>query len=395
MTSDGLSILLTGATGQVGGTVLGELLAAGHRVICLARGKGERSAEMRIRDTLARVGRDPALSFEVVEGELVDNDLSLSDADRARLDGVDRIVHCAARVAFEIEVGNEPFETNVGGTVAMINLAHALGNVPLTHVSTAYVCGRRTGPVAEAFHSARAPFHNPYEASKWQAEHLVRLAGENGLPVRVARPSIIVGGAGDGRALHFQGFYLVCRAVSTLCELAHHDWRGNYELTVDDLDVPGELDGPINLVTADYVGAAVACISTLGPEVHGVYHLTHPSPPTLGDLCEALTAFYRLYLPRVEGRRPRPRSAPRGAPILEPARLRRRQWVLARASRTFWKVSAPVRPYFSDTPAFDTRAARALLDPFGIDPAPIDRETLMRVLEYAERVGFGKNLPSA
>ncbi len=392
MTADGLRILLTGATGQVGGTVLGELLDAGHRVICLARGRDGRSAELRVRDTLARIGRDPRLPFEVVEGELVDGGISLTPADRARLVGVDRIVHSAARVAFEVEGHNEPFETNIGGTLAMLELARSLGHVPFTHVSTAYVCGRFVGPVAERFHE-RPDFHNPYEASKWEAERQVRLAGEAGLPVRIARPSIIVGGAGDGRALHFQGFYLVCRAVSLLCQLADHDPRSGYDLTVDGLDVPGALDAPINLVTADYVAAAVARIGTLGPEVRGIYHLTHPSPPTLGDLTAVLSGYYRLYLPCIETRRPRPRPAPRGEPRIDPARLRRRQRVLARANQSFWRLTAAVKPYFSDTPVFDTTAARALLDPYGIHPAPVDSATLLRVLEYAESVGFGRDLP--
>jgi len=395
MTADGLSILLTGATGQVGGTVLGELLGAGHHVICLARGRGGRSAELRVRDTLARLGADPQLPFEVVEGELTQGGLGLSPADRARLVGVDRIVHSAARVAFEVVGHNEPFTTNVYGTRSMIRLAFELGRVPFTHVSTAYVCGHAAGVVPERFHAVRPDFRNPYEASKWEAERQVRAAGEAGLPVRIARPSIIVGGAGDGRALQFQGFYLVCRAVSALCQMAAHDRTGAYELTVADLDVPGTLDAPINLVTADYVAAAVARIGTLGPEVGGVYHLTHPAPPSLGDLCEVLSGFYRLYLPRIETRRARPRAAPRGEPRLDPTVLRRRERVLARANTNFWRFSASVRPYFCDTPVFETAAAKALLDPYGIRPPDIDRSTLVRVLDYAERVGFGHKLPAA
>lgn len=395
MTTERLRILVTGVTGQVGGTVLGELLDAGHRVVCLARAKGRRTAEMRVRDTLARTGRDPRQPFEVVEGELTRGDLGLTAADRARLRGVDRVVHSAARVAFEVVGRNEPFDTNVGGTEAMLELARDLGGVPFTHVSTAYVCGQRTGPIAEVLSSNRPSFRNPYEASKWEAERKVHAAGLAGLPVRIVRPSIIVGGAGDGRAVHFQGFYLVVRAVSLLCRAVEHDWRGGAELTVDDLDVPGSLDGPINLITADYVGAAVAAIGTLGPEVGGVYHLTHPQPPTLGELCEALSTFYRLFLPRVNARRPRPRPAPRGEPRVDPSLLSRRARILARANQQFWRFSAPVKPYFSETPIFETTAATGLLSRFGIRPPAIDHGTLVRVLEYAERVGFGRALPQA
>lgn len=396
MTSERPTILLTGATGQVGGTVLGELLDAGCRVICLARGRGGRTAEQRVRATLALVGRDPRLDFEVFDGDLTRPDLGLSPDALRRLAGVDRVIHSAARVAFEVVGRNEPFETNVGGTHLMLELARSLGGVPFTHVSTAYVCGQRPGVAPEAISTAPPAFRNPYEASKWKAELLVHAAGRGGLPVRICRPSIIVGGARDGRAVNFHGFYLICRALSAMCHLAGHDRLGADELILADLDVPGALDGPINLVTADFVGAAVARIGMMGPEVGGVYHLTHPTPPTLGELYDALSAFYRLHLPRVDARRPRPRApTPRPRPVAprprgEAPRLRRRERMLAQASQRFWRFSEAVRPYFSETPIFDTRAARALLDPLDIRPAAIDRPTLQRVLEYAELTGFGK-----
>lgn len=387
------TILLTGATGQVGGSVLGELIEAGCRVICLARGRPGRPAEARIRDTLARVGRDPAADFSVIEGELTRGDLGLAPADRARLTAaIDRIIHCGARVEFDVAGHNEPFDTNVGGTEAMLALAFDAGAVPFTQVSTAYVCGDLTGTVPEAVTATAPIFRNPYEASKWHAEQRVVAAGRRGLPVSIARPSIIVGGAVDGRAVHFQGFYLVCRAVSMLCQLAGHDRFGAEALTLDDLDLPGDLDGPINLVTADYVGAAVARIGLLDRAIGGVYHLTHPAPPTLGELCDALSGYYRLHLPRVDARRARPRLTARAGPRLDPPRLRPR---LARMSQQFWRYSRAVRPYFAETPLFETAATRALLEPLGVRPAPVDRRLLERVLDYAERVAFGRDLPHA
>lgn len=391
-----MTILLTGATGQVGGTVLGELLESGCRVICIARARGGRSAEQRVRETLELVGRDPNLDFEVFDGELTRRDLGLAPDALRRLAGVDRIIHSAARVAFEVVGRNEPFETNVGGTHLMLELARNLGGVPFTHVSTAYVCGQSAGLAPEAVSVAPPAFRNPYEASKWKAEQLVHAAGRAGLPVRICRPSIIVGGANDGRAVHFQGFYLICRALSTMCQIAGHDRMGAEELILDDLDVPGALDGPINLVTADFVGAAVAHIGALGPEVGGVYHLTHPSPPTLGELCDMLSAFYRLQLPCIDARRPRPRAVRAVTRVrVDTPRLRRRERLLARASQQFWRFSEPVRPYFSETPLFDTRAARALLEPLDIRPAAIDGLTLQRMLEYAEQTGYGKGRKAA
>jgi thioester reductase-like protein len=48
-------ILLTGATGFVGMTVLARLLAAGHEVHCLVRATNDAEADSRLRAVLARV----------------------------------------------------------------------------------------------------------------------------------------------------------------------------------------------------------------------------------------------------------------------------------------------------------------------------------------------------
>ncbi|MEZ4434659.1 MAG: SDR family oxidoreductase [bacterium] len=375
-------ILLTGATGQVGGVVLGELVERGARVTCLARAQGGRSAADRIRDTLLRVGRSPGLPFDVVEGELTAPRLGLDDMRWRRLaGGVDRIIHSAARVAFEADESGEPYRTNVDGTREVIRLARAAGNAPLLQVSTAYVCGGGEAPVAEAVSDEAPRSRNDYERSKWLAEREVWAAGQAGLPVAIARPSIIVGAAGDGRAVHFQGFYLVCRAVSMLCRRLRHDRQGSEALALDDFDLPGDLTGPLNLVPADYVGAAVAVLGLSDAACGGVYHLTHPRPPSLGQVYEALADYFRVSLPRVDARR---RRMPSGA-------LRRVAGQAARfagATRVLW-------PYFGLSLDFETARARALLEPFGVRPASMDRGLIERVIDYAEATGYGRRLPLA
>lgn len=389
MTNQRPHILLTGATGQVGGVVLGELVEAGARVTCLARGQGGQSAEGRIRDTLVRVGREATLPFSVVEGDLTAPGLGLS-AERwqALAADVDRIIHAAARVEFEGDDGGEPFRTNVDGTCEMIRLAWAAGGVPLTHVSTAYACGGGAGPIAEVVLAVAPVFRNAYETSKWRAERAVWAAGRAGLPVVIARPSIIVGAAGDGRAVHFQGFYLVCRAVSMLCRRLRHDRMGSDSLALDDFDLPGDLAGPLNLVPADFVGAAVAQLGLRDAACGGVYHLTHPRPPTLGQVYDILADYYRVSLPRVDARRRRMMPSARG-----PAPGVRRR-VAGWAAR-FEAATRVVLPYFGLALDFETVQARRVLDPLGIKPASVDRGLIERVVDYAERTGFGRRLPAA
>ena len=58
------------------------------------------------------------------------------------------------------------------------------------HVSTAYVGGTHTGRFDEDDLDVGQGFRNTYEQSKFEAEQVVRASG---LPVRVVRPSIVVG----------------------------------------------------------------------------------------------------------------------------------------------------------------------------------------------------------
>lgn len=369
-------VFLTGATGQVGGAVLGELLAAGHRVTCLARPKGEYAAEARVRATLERLGYPSAGAFDVVEGDLRQPGLGIDASRRPQLArAVTHVIHSAALVVFEGLDNGEPFITNVEGCARVIDFAESAG-AHLTHISTAYVSGDREQSVGEAISDEPPRFKNAYEQSKWQAEQQVWAAGERGLPVLIARPSIIVGDAAEGRVVHFQGFYLLCRAVSKLCVLLRHDPREGKVLALPDFELPGELSHPINLVPSDYVARSVAHLALLDEAYGAVYHLTHPEPPTMRHLYDALSRFYGLCLPGLFN------DAPQAAP--SPEQQRR----FNRVSRAFWRLAEPLKPYFTVTPEFETGHARALLEPAGIRPEPINAALLQRLIGYAERADF-------
>src|ERR1700739_1901309 len=86
-------------------------------------------------------------------------------------------------------------EVNIGGTANVLALIGQTGRapIPLLHLSTAYVCGKRSGPVAEGELDVGQRFANGYESSKAEAERLVRAAQQQGGITAVARPSSVVG----------------------------------------------------------------------------------------------------------------------------------------------------------------------------------------------------------
>jgi len=85
------------------------------------------------------------------------------------------------------------------------------------HLSTAYVCGRRSGTILESEGDVDQAFHNTYERVKLRGEAALRRAGARvGVDVRVFRPSI-VGGAAPATA--GGTFHLVVRDAPTQAEL--------------------------------------------------------------------------------------------------------------------------------------------------------------------------------
>ena len=79
------------------------------------------------------------------------------------------------------------------------------------HVSTAYVGGTHVGRFGEDDLDVGQGFRNTYEQTKLEAERVVRASG---LPVRVVRPSIIVGESTTGWTSSFNVLYPPLQALA-------------------------------------------------------------------------------------------------------------------------------------------------------------------------------------
>ena len=76
-------------------------------------------------------------------------------------------------------------------------------------MSTCYVSGRYDGEFTEDDLDAGQTFLNHYEATKFEAEALVRKAMANGLPATVYRPGIVVGDSTTGSTQKYDGPYFL------------------------------------------------------------------------------------------------------------------------------------------------------------------------------------------
>jgi thioester reductase-like protein len=263
-------ILLTGATGFLGGQLLEELLASTDaEIICLVRAPSALRRKPRgtspDHDVASAPDHDVASAFRrkdrvrVLTGDLSHPRLGLSQARFDELaDSIEAILHCGAAVNWVYTYGSLR-AANVLGTLELLRLACRRA-VPFHFVSSLSVCYPADGPQSadetyDAFPNLRG-VHLGYAQSKVVAEALVREAGERGLPVRVYRPALISGHSTNGA---FNPDDLITALVRGCVHMG----------TAPDLD--WNLDcQPVNVVARGILGLS----GRPGP----VFHVGHPRP---------------------------------------------------------------------------------------------------------------------
>ena len=368
--SDSGTLLLTGATGCLGRYLLRDLLTSGRRVAVLARDAGSVPAAERVQELTATWGDQlgaPLPAPVVLTGDVRAPGLGLRAADRAWLARHCRtVLHAAADVALRRVPGSDPWATNVVGTEHVLALCAALGIQEIHHVSTAFVCGDRPGPVREDEVVCGQAFHNDYERGKYEAERRVRAA--RGIRATVYRPSVIVGDSRTGFTTSYHGFYrfleLAVRLASPSCTPAAsaEGWRSL------PLRLPFTGDEPRNLVPVDWVAGAVVRLLDR-PGCHGrTYHLVAPTPVRVREIKDVAGQLLQI-----DGVRWGDGGVPRDPSPLEELFLGQ--------LREYW-------PYLGGDPAFDCRNTRAALPDF---PAPrMDRDLLARLIRFAVADRWGR-----
>jgi thioester reductase-like protein len=358
------AVLLTGATGFLGRFLMRELLAANVPVVVLVRDHRGRSAQDRVDETLAfaseTLGRAVPAPL-VVNGDLAQPDLGLDRAERNRLQSCRSVVHAAASVTLRPTAYGEPWNTNVEGTQRLLDFCRTSGVRDFHHVSTAFVCGKRTGIVPEDEPADVREFHNEYERSKWEAERCVRSQGGD-MRATMYRPSLIVGDSTSGYTCSYHGFY---RFLELGDRLAVPASGGRRMLS---LRLPFGGEERRNLVPVDWVARAIVHI-LMRPSWHGrTYHLTSPDP-VRGRLVKEVGEQV-LGIDGVTCAEP---ESPAEAGTLEQTFLDNLQ--------EYW-------PYRGDDPDFDCRNTVAALPDL---PCPrVDRELLARLIRFAVADRWGR-----
>jgi thioester reductase-like protein len=362
------AILLTGATGFLGRYLLRELLASGRRVAVLVREARFAPAEERVREVVATWGDAPGAMPApplILNGDVRTPRLGLVAADRAWLARHCRsVVHAAADVALRRSPFRDPWRTNVEGTRHVLALCGELGIHEVHHVSTAFVCGDRPGPVRENELDCGQGFHNDYEKSKYEAERRVRSA--RGIRATVYRPSVIVGDSRSGYTSSYHGIYRFLELAARLAPPAPGPGSGCRSLQ---LRLPFTGNEPRNLVPVDWVARAVVRIVNQ-PDCHGrTYHLVARTPVPAREIKEVAEEVLRVAGVRWAG----------AGDLRDPSPV---EEMFREQVREFW-------PYLDGDPVFDCRNTDAALP--GLPAPRVDRAVLRRLLQFAIDDHWGRS----
>lgn len=333
-----LRVLVTGAAGLIGGEVCARLVARGVSVTAMVR----KTREVRGNDG------EPVSGIEIVSGDVTQ---PLMGLDPAAVQA-DLVIHCAAHLEFDAPC-DELAAVNVEGTRNAVAFAKATG-AGFLHVSTAYVCGTREGPIAEAPVPEGTLFTNNYEESKAQAEQVV---ANSGAPFAIARPSIVLGDRVHG----------AIREFPSLCNVFRLMARGKVSM------LPARESATFNLVPICHVAEGIVRIAEEFEEAQdGYFHLVSTQPLPAAELAHGVTRVGHFPSPKV--------IDPDG---LDKDSLRPAERLLLE------RLLATFGAYFTRNPQFDDSAFQAVT---GLACPKTDSAWLDRLIGYAIACRY---LPSA
>lgn len=187
-----MKAFVTGGTGFIGQHVLRKLLERDVEIVALARSESSAAA-------LYEAGAEPVL------GDIADKATM-----RESMAGADVVYH----IAGWYRVGGDWMEAeriNVGGTRAVLTLAHELEIPRIVYVSTIAVFGDTQGKLVDESYRTNGPFPTEYERTKWLAHYKVaEPLIEEGAPIVIVMPGGVYGPGdhsiiGEMMRLFYQG----------------------------------------------------------------------------------------------------------------------------------------------------------------------------------------------
>ncbi|CAD0206947.1 unnamed protein product [Chrysodeixis includens] len=181
----GKTLFITGATGFMGKVLIEKLLWSCpdiKKMFLLMRPKKGQSGKERLDSLLnfrmfERLKAEHPKRFEklqVVAGDILSEDLGISDEDRRQIQEETQVIfHCAACVRFDMFL-RDAVKMNTSGTLKVLQLAEGIKNLEVfTHVSTSY-CRCELDVLDEKLYPAEHRPQHVMHAVDWMDDDLLR-----------------------------------------------------------------------------------------------------------------------------------------------------------------------------------------------------------------------------
>ena len=247
-----MKVVVTGATGFVGGALVRALLERGHEV----------------------VGVTHAASAALQHHSLtwVKGDVTEPVTLQGLFAGADWLIHAAGMLGQAGVPESDYFQLHEKGTNNVLSEAGRAGVRRILYVSSPGVLGPISGPPADE--TALLMPSNPYERSKAAAEMVAQVHAKAGVPVIIARPEFIYGPTD----LHVLGLF---KAV-----------RDGRFFTID---------GGQYVCHPTYIDDAVSgmLLALENGRPGEIYHITGPEPVTFGELGQTIAAALDVPQPKL------------------------------------------------------------------------------------------------
>lgn len=185
-------ILVTGATGLIGGHLMWQLLQTNDKIVAIRRKTSSIDALKTIFSFYGSDVDELLQKIEWREADVLDiNSLSLAFQD------IDIVYHCAAVVS--LSAGTETMtDTNVSGTKNIVELALQNKISKLCFVSSIAACGQSVDDdyIDENTNWKNTDNRNAYSRSKYYAELEIWKGIEKGLNAVIVNPGVVLGVSG-------------------------------------------------------------------------------------------------------------------------------------------------------------------------------------------------------
>ncbi|MBN2587191.1 MAG: SDR family oxidoreductase [Candidatus Fermentibacteraceae bacterium] len=366
-------VLITGATGFLGGFLAGELVRRGKRTF-LAAGP-QAGAVDRIRRLLEFLDVTPKYSPKVFSSDITKPGLGLCPEDARALDTIREVIHCAALTSFSHRERARLEAVNIDGTANILDAVPACRR--FYHMSTAYVAGKASGTCMEEPVSTRC-FNNHYEATKKKAEDVaMHVCQGRNIDLTIFRPSITCGDSRTGRSTRFNALYYPVRVMLFLRDtirkdILERDGSRAYSLGASmdpsgrvrlPVSLPGA--GRINVIPVNYLVQAVIAVMESGAT--GIFHLVNPRENTVGELASFTEDFY-------------------GITGISISRELEADGPLQALVNSYMKV---YYPYFCDGRSFDRKRSDRVLLNEGLVCPSLNREVFKVCMDFAIEMDWG------